>query len=152
MFAAIAASALAQSGSLTVEVSSDTILVGNYFELKYTIENADINTFEPPNLSEFDIVGGPNTSTSISIVNGEVSQRASYAYYLEPADIGAYTIPPAYIKNGDQVLETPPIEIIAVPNPQGIIQQPGQADRRFEEIFLVPEKRDTTPVKRGRKI
>ena len=140
----------AQDVKFTVEVSNDTLLLGNYFELKYTVENASGNSFEPPQLTQMDIIGGPNTSTSMSIINGEMSQSSSYAYYIEPSDIGAYTIPPAYLTVGEEVMETLPIEIMVLPNPEGIIQPPGQAGTRLDQYQVVPDEKESKP-KRPRK-
>jgi hypothetical protein len=139
-----------QDVKFSVEVSNDTLLVGNYFELKYTVENGSPNGFEPPNLNIADVVGGPNSSTSMSIINGEMSQSASYAYYIRPSDIGAYTIPPAYLKDGDRTLEAPPIEIIVLPNPEGIVQRPHQAGKKYLPLNSSPEE-DAKPTRPRKK-
>ncbi len=52
---------VAQEVKFSVGVSADTLLVGNYLELKYTVENAQPNGFEPPSFTGLEIVGGPNT-------------------------------------------------------------------------------------------
>ena len=140
----------AQSPKFTVEVSSDTVLLGNYIEVKFTVENAPAQSFEAPDLNAFRMVGGPNTSTSMSVVNGEVSQSASYSYYLEPPDIGTFTIPPAYVMAGDAALETFPIDIIAIPNPEGIIQRPHGPGKRIDQLYNRSPKESTRP-KRPRK-
>lgn len=147
----IAYLASGQTPKLSVSVSTDTVLLGNHFELKFTIENASASGFEAPDLYEFNIISGPNTSSSISIINGEVSQSASYTYYLEPTEIGVYTIKPAYLTSGDVALETPPIDIIVVPNPEGIIQRPHSAAKRFDQIFAPQEpaeEKSTRPRKK----
>ncbi len=140
----------AQDVKFTVEISSDTLLVGNYFELKYTIENASMNNFEPPKLQHLHIVGGPNTSTQMSFVNGEMSQSASYTYFIEPPDIGNYTIPPAFLTTDDVSLEAPPIDIIVLPNPEGIIQPPHQIGKKFEQMSAEPleEEKPKRPRKK----
>ena len=38
-----------QEAKLTVEVSNDSVLLGNYIEVKFTIENASVTNFEAPN-------------------------------------------------------------------------------------------------------
>lgn len=129
----------AQDVKFTVEISSDTLLVGNYFELKYTVENASMDNFDPPKLQHHHIVGGPNTSTQMSFVNGEMSQSASYTYFIEPADIGSYTIPPAYLTTDDGNLEAPPIDIIVLPNPEGIVQPPHQIGIKFDQMNAKPQ-------------
>ena len=139
---------LAQTPKFSVSVSSDTILLGNYFELKFTIENAPASGFKAPDLYAFKVIGGPNTSSSMSIINGEVSQSSSFSYYLEPPDIGVYTIKPAYLTSEDIALETYPIDIIVIPNPDGIIQKPHAPERRIDQ-FIMPknpaEKKPTRP-------
>jgi hypothetical protein len=139
-----------QAPKLSVSVSSDTVLLGNYFELKFTIENTSASGFEPPSLHQFNVIGGPNTSTSFSIVNGQMSQSATYTYYLEPMDIGVYTIRPAYLTTGDVAIETPPIDILVVPNPQGIIQRPHAPGKRLEPR-IAPKPADDEPAKPRRK-
>ena len=124
----------AQESKFKIEVSADTLLAGNYFELKFTIEDMD-GKFEAPDLSEFDIVGGPNTSSSFSMINGNVSQSSSYSYYLKPRDIGVYTIPPAFVLTESDTLATMPIHIYVAPNPDGIIQQPNRPSQRYEDFF-----------------
>ncbi|MDX1476517.1 MAG: BatD family protein [Saprospiraceae bacterium] len=142
----------AQTPKFTVEVSSDTILLGNYFELKFTIENGSNARFDPPDLSSFRLIGGPNTSTSMSIINGEVSQSASYTYYLEPPDLGIYTVPPAYVTIGESVLETPPIDLTVSPNPDGVIQRPHGPGKRFDQLFPVPEQKPARSKRPRKKI
>ncbi len=127
--------AAAQSPKLTVEVSNDTILLGNYFALKFIIENTSARGFEAPDLHMFRVISGPNTSTSMSIINGEISQSTAYTYFLEPPEIGVYTIRPAYLTKDDLALETPPIDIIVVPNPEGIIQRPDGPGVRIDHFF-----------------
>ncbi len=116
---------LAQEGAaFKVEVSTDSVLLGNYIEVTFTLENASMEDFQVPTFEGFQIIGGPNQSSSFNMMNGEVTQKTSYSYYLEPKDIGTYFIPPATVSTGEQVLETIPLELLVVPNPDGIIQQP----------------------------
>jgi len=115
-----------------VEISTDSVLMDNYFEVKFILENADSRQFTPPSFEGFQVLAGPNTSSSMSLVNGDMSQSISYSYYLKPKDIGNYYIPPASIEIDGQVLESEPIEVTIHPNPDGIIQTPP---RRKNSIF-----------------
>ncbi len=116
----------------TVEVSTDSILMDNYFEVKFILENADGQNFEAPDLSEnFNVLSGPNFSTSMSMINGDVTQSMTIKYFLEPKDIGAYYILPANVETSDQVLETAPLEVMVVPNPDGIKQSPMRSNDRL---------------------
>lgn len=82
---------------LPEEVSED-----NYFELKYIIENADVDGIELPALSDFTLLSGPNTSRSSSMMinGGKMTQSKSttYTYILEPKSKGVFTIPSAQLK------------------------------------------------------
>ncbi len=109
----------------TVTVSTDSILMDNYFEVKFVLENADGQNFEAPEFQEhFNVVSGPNFSTSMSMVNGDVTQSMTITYYLEPKEVGNYYIMPASVKAKGEILETAPLEVMVVPNPDGIKQSP----------------------------
>ena len=116
----------------SVNVSGDSILFGNYFQVKFTLENAEGSNFEAPVFEGFNIVSGPNFSSNISIINGDVSRSVSYTYYLEPKDVGNFFLQPAAIQVGEQILETHPLEVMVVPNPDGIIQRPEEKKFRFQ--------------------
>jgi hypothetical protein len=105
--------------------------MNNYFTVSFTLENAEGANFMPPAFDEFEVASGPNTSSSMSIMNGQVSQKVTYTYYLRPRDIGNYFIEPASIESDEGVLETLPREVIVLPNPDGIIQQPQQRTQPF---------------------
>ncbi len=113
----------AQSEKFTVSVSTDSILMDNYFEVSFKLENAQGSDFQAPKFEEFDVLSGPNMSSAFSMMNGTTTQSMTYTYLLRPRDIGNYFIQPATVKIGEKFLETPPVEILVVPNPDGIIQQ-----------------------------
>lgn len=148
----ILASALLSNAQpkFSVAVSSDTLLLGNYLELKFTIENVTSNGFEAPDLLPLNVIGGPNTSSSMSIINGVVSQSTSYTYYLQPEEIGVFTIKPAFLPTGETALETPPLDIIVIPNPDAIIKRPHSPEKRIEE-YMAPQKTEEHAPTRPRK-
>ena len=113
-----------------VTVSTDSVLLGNYIEVSFKVENLDGN-FEAPEFTDMDIISGPNTSSSIQIINGEKSSQLSYSYYLKPRDVGSHTIPPAYLITEEQTLETLPLVINVYPNPENIITEPQMAEDRM---------------------
>lgn len=130
----IALALQAQESSFSVDISSDSILLGNYIEVIYTVVNID-GEFEGPSINEFKIVGGPNTSSSMSSINGDVRKQMSYSYYLEPMDVGQYTIPPAYMASGNKNWETEPKTVQVYPNPEGIIDRPMSHRQEFNFNF-----------------
>ncbi len=125
--------------TFTVDVSTDSILMDNYFEVKFTVENADGKNFEAPDFSEnFVIVSGPNFSSSVSMLNGDVTQSMTITYYLQPKDIGAHYILPASVQAEGKTLETAPLEVFVHPNPDGIQQAPPMNNGDFHMQFSDP--------------
>ena len=158
LFLAIACCLQAQEAQFSVSVSTDSLLMGNPLEVTFTLKNTDGKHFEAPVFEGFQIVGGPNQSSSFQMVNGDVSQEMSYSYYLQPVDIGTHYIPPASIETKDGFLETQPIEVIVYPNPDGI-QQDFKKPRSNFHFFDFPRGHQTpappnpsTKPKKKRKI
>ncbi|MGK0365993.1 MAG: hypothetical protein ACI85O_003063 [Saprospiraceae bacterium] len=118
-----------------IEVSNTEVLLGNYIEVKFTLKNAKGQKFEAPNLKSFDIVGGPNQSSSFSMMNGETTQSISYTYYLQPKTTGVFYLEPAFIEANGMTMETQPIEIMVLENPDGIIQKPKRKTPSQIDIF-----------------
>lgn len=114
----------------SVKVSTDSVLFGNYFQVHFALENASGTEFQPPAFDEFEVVSGPNMSSSFSMNNGKIAQSVTYTYYLKPKEVGNYYIQPASIKAGYKILETDAKEVLVVPNPDGVIQNPEPPQRQ----------------------
>jgi len=142
-----------QDAKFTVSVSTDSILMGNTIKVSFALENGSGKNFDPPAFKDFDVVGGPNQSSSFSMVNGDVSQSLSYSYYLQPKEVGTFFIEPASIGAGENVLETLPIEINVYPNPDGVEQNIPRKEREFD-FWGTPkmEKEKQTKPKKKRKV
>ena len=137
----------------SVRLSSDSILLGNYFEVRFTLENAQGDQFEAPDFEEFYVVTGPNVSSNFSMINGTVSQQVTYSYYLEPKETGNYYIQPASIIIDGSVVETEPVEVLVVPNPDGVKQNPNSLNNQQDLFFDFRDRmRQTQPVEpKGKK-
>ena len=70
---------------------------GEQFQVTYTLNTSGSN-LSSPGFPDFDLLGGPSQSTSMSIVNGAMSQSVSFTYYLRAKKEGTFTIKPAKIK------------------------------------------------------
>jgi hypothetical protein len=106
-------------------VSLDSVLLGNQLEVTFLLSGEKGRNFSPPTFDGFEVLAGPNVSSMTQIVNGSFSQEKRFIYYLKPQDVGIYFIEPAVIYVDGEPLETQPIEVLVVPNPDGIIQQPA---------------------------
>lgn len=111
-----------QKSFFEVIVSSDTILMGSTFEVRFTAKNAE-GQFEPPVFADFDVLAGPNHRSQINIVNGQTDKSQSYSYILQPKNPGVAIIEPAFLVNNEgSGFETSALEIICLPNPDGKVQ------------------------------
>lgn len=135
-----------------VEVSTDSILLGNYMEVRFVIENG-AGDFEAPDFDGFDILVGPNTSSSFSMINGKVTQKASYTYMIRPIREGILYVEPAFFTSGETVLETEPIEIMVYPNPGGLEENKPFLQERSNPFFqTAPNKSESKRKYKRRKI
>lgn len=98
--------AMAQQSEFTVTLSADTIGLNNRLEVTFTLKNAQGKNFEAPVFEGFRLLGGPNTSSQFSMVNGEVTRQISYTYVLQPSEPGLWYIQPASIAVEGKTLET----------------------------------------------
>ena len=122
----------AQDAKFTISINVDSVLLGNHFEVKFTLENTSGSNFQAPSFEGFNVVGGPNQASSFSMMNGATTQSVTYSYYLEPVDIGNFYIDPANVETEEGILETAPLEVIVLPNPDGIKQTPKRERRHFD--------------------
>lgn len=124
----------AQEASFTMEVSNDTVLIGNYLIVNYKISNIK-GDFEAPDFSDFEIAGGPMSNSMYSMVNGKTTHESSYTYYLKPIKTGISILEKARLNIGDQVLYTEKTEILTLENPEGIIEKPKLKDSENDFFF-----------------
>lgn len=143
-FIGLALMGWSQEASFTVSVQPDTLLLGNQLAVTFTLENGNSQNFTPPTFENFSLIAGPNMSSSMMMVNGTVSQSVSYSYALEAKEAGVFFIPPAKIETEEGDLFTEPLEIIVLPNPDGIIQKNPKSARSLgwdNDFFSMPELR-----------
>jgi hypothetical protein len=130
--------------------------MGHPLEVTFVLDHAQGRNFSPPDFEGFRLLSGPNVSSSISMMGGQVSQKVTYSYFLEPTAPGEHWIPPAAIETSETVLETKPVAVQVRPNPEGIPPPRRETAReRFPPLFRddwMPFPRDTAPPKPKRKI
>ncbi|MBK8448637.1 MAG: BatD family protein [Saprospiraceae bacterium] len=137
----------AQEIEFNVSVNNDTLLLGNYLEVKFEIKNGN-GTFQAPDFSGWSIVSGPNTASSYSYMNGQVNQSSSYTYYLEAPSDGIFEVGVAKLKTEDIELKTPSLKIVVYQNPEGVRQHPKF---KSDERINLPEPIQKEDLKKKRK-
>jgi BatD DUF11 like domain len=97
--------------TFTASTDSKQVPVGEVFEVKFTLQNAQGQGFRPPTLGDFSVVGGPNRMNSTTIINGNAMSSESYSYVLQSKKEGVFTIGSASISAKGQTLKTFPLSI-----------------------------------------
>lgn len=98
-------------------VDKNKVGLNEQFEISFTFEGKDINSlnnFTPPAFTNFLALSGPNQSTSMQIINGNVSASRTYSYYLQPRSIGKYSIGSASIQFDGGTFKTQSLTIEVV--------------------------------------
>lgn len=93
---------LPSAGLLMAQTKFSTVVnpenpgLNGYVQVDYVIENANsIEKFSPPVFKDFELVQGPSQSTSVRIINGDMSKSQTYSYTLRAQKAGKRTIPGA---------------------------------------------------------
>lgn len=146
--------------SFSASVNSTSVGLNDKFQLTFTFEGKDVNSiknFSPPDLNKnFLILSGPNQSTSMQIINGAVSASISYSYFIQPRNLGNYTIGAATLQYKDQEYKSEPIKIEVVPGspkPKQS-QEPGDnvSEKEIAENLFVKAIVDKQRVYKGEQV
>ncbi len=90
----------------TASASKNRVAVGETFQVQFSL-NGNGSNFKAPALNDFDVYSGPNQSTSMSIINGAMSQSVTLSYILAAKKEGKFTIGSAsVIVNGNSSLQS----------------------------------------------
>ncbi|MFT4667853.1 MAG: hypothetical protein ACI8YQ_004656 [Polaribacter sp.] len=140
-----------QGAVFTAKVNMDSVLIGNYIEVTFKVENVANAKIEAPAFIGFKVVSGPSYSSSTQVINGDMTQSVSNSYWLEPMEVGQYFISPASVRDGEELLETVPVEINVYHNPDGVVQSAPQK-QQDDFWFSWPDRKvEPTPKKKAKK-
>lgn len=143
---------MGQDMNIKVELSTDSILIGSLMEIRFTIENAE-GDFEAPGFEGFEIVSGPNTTSTYTVNNGNATQKTSYSYVIRPNMEGLIYVDPANFKIDEKILETEPVSVMVYPNPLGIQENKTflNYNDSFYDSFFFPRERKVESKKKKHK-
>lgn len=130
------------------------VVIGETFRLSYTINTHNVNGFRIGNISDFDVLSGPNQSTSMqsSTINGvrTSSKTITFTCILRPKKEGTFTIPSATITAEGKQMTSKELTIKVLPADQqsstsqrsGSQQSRGDATSQSgrisdEDLFIV---------------
>jgi len=103
----------AQNISLKAFVSSNNVTLDTRFQ--YSVEVTGSSTNMPavnyPDFKDFFVLSGPNTSTSIQWVNGNMTSKKTFSYFLRAKKEGQLSIGEASLKIDGKTYRSDPIKI-----------------------------------------
>lgn len=145
----------AQSDVTFRTICKKQVSVGEQFQVSYEL-NGDGKDFRSPNFTNFEVIGGPfsSTSSSVQIINGSVTKTntQTYSFHLRAIKEGNFTMPQASITVDKKRITSEPCEINVVASQNGNSTYSGssnngnnysQANDNAREVFLeaIPNKR-----------
>lgn len=153
-FIFIAAYSLEAQSDVTFRtICKKQVSVGEQFQVSYEL-NGDGKDFKAPNFNNFEVIGGPFTSTSssVQIINGSVSRTntQTFSYHLRAIKEGNFTIPQASVTVDRKRITSEPCEINVVASANGNSSYSGkstgsttQTSDTSKEVFLeaIPSKK-----------
>jgi len=95
-------------------VDAKKIVADSYFEVSFTLKNAEGSQFRPPSFRDFVVVAGPNRSMRRSIIQGQRSMETGFSYTLQPRTTGRFTIGSATINVDGKTYKTQPVTLEVV--------------------------------------
>jgi hypothetical protein len=127
-------------GQIRFEATTDAreIVAGNFFEVRFTLYDANGSNFSPPDFRPFSVVSGPNRSISTTSINGNVSHETSISYTLLAEKPGRWRVNPASITVKGKLYSTRAITIEVIES--GKQKDPGHPG---QEIFLIASVSDS---------
>jgi hypothetical protein len=154
-FVLLANTAFAQK--FTAQTSKQRVAVGEQFQISFSL-NSSGNNFQAPSLTNFDVYSGPNQSTSMSFVNGSMTQSISLSYIIAAKKEGKFSIGPAVVNvNGTNIQSNSiAIEVVkgAANQQQGnaATQAPSAPTENVSENLFVKTTVDKTKAYQGEQI
>lgn len=102
------------TAQVSFEASTDArqVVLNSYFDVTFTLRNADGDNFTPPSFDDFTVLAGPSRSLSTTIMNGAaVSKELLFSYTLRPKRKGKFTIGSARMTVNGKTLRTQPLTV-----------------------------------------
>ena len=146
--------AISQKDSIYFSSHSEAeeIFRGVQFEVAFVLHNSGEGSgLQPPSFKGFKVVSGPNRAMKSSILGGKLTHEQEWRFTLESQQPGVFTIGPAYIKVGDEILESNPVKVI-VKNEKMQVEAALGDSLNLEEAIMLKLEVDRSDVYIGERV
>jgi hypothetical protein len=144
--------------TFSASVSSPKVGVNDRFELSFTFSGENLNGLKDlisPDLGNFIVLSGPNSSTSFQFINGVSSATETFTYYLKPKSVGTITIGSASIEYNGKTYKSDPVSIEIVKgsvSPDKKRNEEPSVDSEIAENLFVRAFADKRKVYQGEQV
>ncbi len=143
---------VAQEGIVfSTHIDKDTLRIGETFKIEFILDGASFNDIHLPDFEGFEIVSGPYQSLQTQVINGKISQQASYGFRLRPTRAGELTIKPATAQFDNTTIEIDPVKLYVLNEKVDPDYTPSERRDLFDYSFPPTPTPPTPPKKKKRK-
>ncbi len=103
------------------------VVLGDYFNITFTLKNTDGKKFKPPRFKDFE-VQGPSMGQKQYNINGRITYEQNFVYNLIPKKLGTFTIPPATIRANGKTMKTNSVTVKVVEK---------RTENRNDDVLLI---------------
>ncbi len=103
----------AEEIKVTATTNRNPVGVNEQFIVSYNV-NTNVSGFQAPSFKDFNILSGPNQSTSMQFINGAMSQSITFTYYLQARAEGTFRIDPASVSVNNTSIKSNSLNITVV--------------------------------------
>jgi len=141
-----------QDIAFSAKVDKDTLRIGETFKIEFLLEGGNFKNFILPDFEGFEIVNGPFQSSQMQIINGDISQSASYTYHLRPTHHGDFTILAATTEMKEEIIRTESIHLFVLDEKIDPNNKPMERERLDPFGFPFPKEEKKKKKRRVYKI
>jgi len=147
---------VAQNDKFEASLSESQVGIAKRFKVTFSLKGKGSN-FQSPAFKHFEVLSGPNRSTSIRVINGDMSRSLKYSFILVARKKGAFEIAPAKIQSGGETLTTQPLEVKVVGSNQEAKDNNGDGKdksvvERIKDKLFIRTIVDKTKLYQGEQI
>jgi hypothetical protein len=146
----------AQDGSFTASADPTIVASGEQFQLTFTFSGSDVNSvrnLKAPDFNQFVVISGPNQSTNMQWINGQMSASVAYSYILYARQTGKFTIGSASIEYKGKTLKSNAIQIeVTQGKPKQQQKQTDQPSTNIGDNLIVKAFSDKQRVRLGEQL
>jgi BatD DUF11 like domain len=130
-----------KEASFNLKIEHDTVGIEDFLMVQFELKNGKGGQFKAPNFEGFELVNGPSSSSSMTIINGKVDQTITYSYILKPLKLGAYTIEAATIEVEGKKLKSEKKKITVLEE----YEAPETDEMQNYGMGIYPPRQETQP-------